>query len=298
MTHTPGEWHIIPDFIPARQSAEYKQTIPLDIYQTGKTNRVTQKYFQTVIQKILDLNPEYNYHFYDDQRCREFLAQEYGTHYRDVFDNIRPGAFKADFWRYALLAKKGGVYIDLDFVLVAPLQKFIAASNLVTIKDMMDHHRRPCIFQAFIAAIPQHPFNVLATAECYYNFATQRSTTDKFGLSGPSFYARIIMECENIDPCSHFTFREGDFLSRTGCGPFRILHFGYQITWAGRVIGQHKSDLYQPSSDYSFLFEWGFMYHSDTIWSKIRQHFRTFFFIALALYLFYFTCRSNMAIRT
>jgi mannosyltransferase OCH1-like enzyme len=32
-----------------------------------------------------------------------------------AFDKLKPGAYKADLWRYCILYKKGGIYLDIKY---------------------------------------------------------------------------------------------------------------------------------------------------------------------------------------
>ena len=54
--------------------------------------------------KILNNNPEFNHYLYDDKMCREFIKQNFQKCFY-VFDKLKPGAYKADLWRYCILYK-------------------------------------------------------------------------------------------------------------------------------------------------------------------------------------------------
>ena len=71
------------------------------------------------------LNPEYELRFYDDKKCEEFLAAEYGPEHLELFRWIKDGPIKADFWRLCVLYKWGGVYSDVDNVPLVPLSSFV-----------------------------------------------------------------------------------------------------------------------------------------------------------------------------
>ena len=52
------------------------------------------------------------HYLFHDAACREFIAQEYPPDVLMAYDRLIPTAFKADLWRYCVLYKYGGVYLD------------------------------------------------------------------------------------------------------------------------------------------------------------------------------------------
>jgi len=78
------------------------------------------------------LNPDYELKLYDDQMIRSFLLQEFGELFRNLFDFLRDGPIKADFWRLCVLYKYGGVYSDIDNVPLVKLSDFVEDVDFVT----------------------------------------------------------------------------------------------------------------------------------------------------------------------
>jgi len=71
------------------------------------------------------MNPEYKIELYDDTRCKDFLLNEFSKLHCDIFDFLKDGPIKCDFWRLCVLYKYGGVYIDADIELLEPLNSFL-----------------------------------------------------------------------------------------------------------------------------------------------------------------------------
>ena len=88
--------------------------VPLDIYQTWHTKELPPCMMKSVIQLRKD-NPSFRYHLYDDEDCKKFIKEEFGLKIYEAYENLIPGAYKADLWRYCILFKKGGIYIDIKF---------------------------------------------------------------------------------------------------------------------------------------------------------------------------------------
>lgn len=53
------------------------------------------------------------HYLFNDADCRAFIAQEYPDDVLYAYDQLIPTAFKADLWRYCVLYKYGGVYLDI-----------------------------------------------------------------------------------------------------------------------------------------------------------------------------------------
>ena len=71
------------------------------------------------------LNPEYEIKLYDDEMIQLFLLEQYGYFYKNIFDYLKDGPIKSDFWRLCILYKKGGIYSDIDNVPLVKLSDFI-----------------------------------------------------------------------------------------------------------------------------------------------------------------------------
>ena len=88
--------------------------IPLKLFQTWHTKTLPpkMKYF---VDKLKRDNPEFKHYLFDDNDCREFIREFFPDSVLDAFDQIVPGAYKADLWRYCVLYIYGGIYLDIKF---------------------------------------------------------------------------------------------------------------------------------------------------------------------------------------
>jgi mannosyltransferase OCH1-like enzyme len=91
-----------------------ESVIPLDIYQTWSTKDLPPK-MKECVEKLKSDNPEFTHHLYDDTECRQFIKENYDENVLNAYDKLIPTAYKADLWRYCLLYKKGGIYLDIKF---------------------------------------------------------------------------------------------------------------------------------------------------------------------------------------
>jgi hypothetical protein len=88
--------------------------IPLNIFQTWNTLQLPPNMKKNV-ELLKSQNPEFTYYLYDDIMCRTFIQQNFDADVLYAFDKLKPGAYKADLWRYCILYKKGGIYLDIKY---------------------------------------------------------------------------------------------------------------------------------------------------------------------------------------
>lgn len=178
--------------------------IPKIIYQSWKTHHLPDG---VDLRKIAELNPDYSHHLYDDRECRKFLEDEFGAEYAEAFDDLIPGAFKCDLWRYAMLYTKGGVYMDIDLVELVPLDQIIGPDDrLVTVVDRKLPGTRGCeLYQAFLATEPGHPILLSALERSLRNVLTRKEVYKQtlFDITGPAVLGRAFNEYLGREETSH-----------------------------------------------------------------------------------------------
>ena len=100
--------------IPYPLKRYYNPVIPLNIYQTWHTKDLPPL-MKNAVNKIIYNNPRFNYQLFDDDDCRNFIKDNFDSSVLNAFDSLIPGAYKADLWRYCILYKNGGVYLDIKY---------------------------------------------------------------------------------------------------------------------------------------------------------------------------------------
>lgn len=169
--------------------------IPKIIHQTFKTGElpfITRWHIAGFRKK----NPEYAYEFYDDARIESFLAEEYDEEVLSLYKRINIGAAKADFFRYAVLLKKGGIYIDIDSGINGRLDDFIKPDDVAIITREGD----PTLFaQWALIYSPQHPFLMKTMEMMLDNIRNNTHAHDIHQMTGPTVYTKAIIAALKID---------------------------------------------------------------------------------------------------
>ena len=60
-------------------------------------------------------NPEIEFHLYDEKESRLFIKNNFDSDVLDAYDRLSPSSYKSDLWRYCILYKKGGIYLDIKY---------------------------------------------------------------------------------------------------------------------------------------------------------------------------------------
>ena len=175
-----------------------KQRIPKKIFQTGKTNRIEGEFVETY-KALRRKNPEYEFHFYDDERCRKLLRDHFGEIAVKCFDDILPGAFKADLWRYAALYVYGGVYIDMDLLPIYPLREVIDPNIDTVLSNDNDFCKvNFLIYQAFIACREKDPIMKEVFEKTIHNIMNRKYGVGALDITGPVMFGRQLKKILQI----------------------------------------------------------------------------------------------------
>lgn len=203
--------------------------IPSLIHQTYRSKSVPED-IERNIAHLKAQNPTFEYHLYDDAEILDFIRDEYEASTLAAYSRIRPeyGAAKADFFRYLLLYKKGGAYLDLKSTTSRPLAQTIRPDDRYllahwpnrpgeTYQDWgTDSAAFPSLpageFQQWhIIAAPGHPFLaavIEAVHRHIHDYTPWRYGVGPMGTlqtTGPLCYTRAILPILNKHP--HRTVR-------------------------------------------------------------------------------------------
>jgi mannosyltransferase OCH1-like enzyme len=126
--------------------------IPLNIYQTWTTLNLPSKMKETV-DELKNTNPEFKHYLYDDKMCRDFIKENFNKDVLYAFDKLKPGAYKADLFRYCILYKNGGVYLDIKYKCVNNFKLIYLMDKEYYVRDRMRDNRFG-IYQALLICYP------------------------------------------------------------------------------------------------------------------------------------------------
>jgi len=161
--------------------------IPKIIHQTYKDQNFTEGMKQAQQSWAVE---DFTYNFYDDKQCLDFIKKHFTQKEVNAFIDLVPGAFKADLFRLCALYVHGGVYADIDTILLEDLKKLLDQNvNLIVCRD--DPMAEKWLWNGFIAATPKHPALKIAIQKIISNVASREN---RFYLeyTGPAMFGKAI----------------------------------------------------------------------------------------------------------
>jgi mannosyltransferase OCH1-like enzyme len=100
--------------------------IPRILHQTF-FSRQLPPHLEANAERLQAQNPGWEYRFYDDEDIADFIQEHYPPLVWEAYERIDPryGAARADLFRYLLIYKVGGVYLDIKSSATRPLDEVI-----------------------------------------------------------------------------------------------------------------------------------------------------------------------------
>lgn len=150
----------------------------------------------------LNLNPDWNIELYDDERCKYFLLTNYSQLFVNIFNYLKDGPIKADFWRVCILYTYGGLYIDADINPLVPLDFYVSKDDYFV--TCTSHHNKDLCNPHFILAYKKNKILKFAI-DMYVNYYNLKIPYKYWQysivkiLNKNSFLKRIIKPNHKID---------------------------------------------------------------------------------------------------
>jgi mannosyltransferase OCH1-like enzyme len=184
--------------------------IPKNIFQVYPDINIPECLNQHM-NNFKNKNPHWKYTLFNDETIIDYIKQNY-PEYLEVYIKINPeyGAARADFFRYLLMYKEGGVYLDCKSIIYEKLDNLIKYDDEFLIFYQHDNiwHKKlnglEEYWQWIIICIPKHPFLKAVIHQVVYNINNYNVIDDesvgKIGVldtTGPFVYTREIAKLTN-----------------------------------------------------------------------------------------------------
>jgi mannosyltransferase OCH1-like enzyme len=163
--------------------------IPKLIHQTWKSSQVPAQWIPFV-QKVKELNPGWKYQLWTDADNDAFVKTNFPEFY-PVFKGFSREIMRADVIRYLIMYKSGGVYLDLDYEVLAPFdfgnhQLVLPFNRSKAFGDAQDD-----IGNCFFASEPGHPFWADVIRELSEHPPVVTDYTQIVEATGPRLLTRV-----------------------------------------------------------------------------------------------------------
>jgi mannosyltransferase OCH1-like enzyme len=143
------------------------QYIPKKIFQIVASKDNLNSHIIKNIEYIKNINSDWEYKLLDDIDIEEYILNNYNKEYLQIYKKINPdyGAARADFFRYLLMYKEGGVYLDIKSSMSVSLNEIIKENDEYILSHWITKPQKWIIdnengeFQQWhIICKPNHPF--------------------------------------------------------------------------------------------------------------------------------------------
>jgi glycosyltransferase involved in cell wall biosynthesis len=173
--------------------------IPRLIHQTWKTRDVPPE-FRALQRSWIDRNPGFEYRFWTDEDIGRFIAEEHPA-LLPVFHGYADPIARIDLARYLILRRFGGVYADLDFECLRPIDGLLEGRSFVVGLEPEEHDGLAkaverglsrILCPSFLASVPGHPF----WDHLLDRLVEARTFADVLDATGPFLLTRAHAEYE------------------------------------------------------------------------------------------------------
>jgi len=164
--------------------------IQKNIFQSWKTTNLHPR-IQKITKKIKLLNPNYAYHLYTDKDMDDFVNENYKGEIAECYNRLNIIVAKVDFWRYLVLYKYGGIYLDMDSDININLDKFIRSND----DAIITAEGNPNMFVQWGLIFSKGHYILKRTIDLIVcNIKNNRFPNDIHKMTGPSIYSKAINE--------------------------------------------------------------------------------------------------------
>lgn len=147
-------------------------------------------FYQKNVATLKDQHPEWTYKCWSMDEAYLYIKTYFGW-FLPTFESYDKDIKRADAFRYCILFREGGVYMDLDSACLQPLDKLISVSNTAIFG--YEKYNKTLVGNAFMAAPPFHPFFAFCLLKLLttVNLKVVHST-------GPCFLTKLITQYNSI----------------------------------------------------------------------------------------------------
>ena len=164
--------------------------IDKNIFQSWYTKEL-HPLVQEKINYFKQINPEYKHYLFVDADMDRFVNEQFKGDIADCYNKLNIIVAKVDFWRYLILYKYGGVYLDMDSSIDKPLNELIKNED----EAIITAEGNPNMYvQWALIFSKKHPILQKTIELICKNINNNSYPNDIHKMTGPSVYSRAINE--------------------------------------------------------------------------------------------------------
>ena len=231
--------------IPSSVSSN-SSSIPFVLYKTGEPEEENlpqeiKDLFRTIEKENINLKIQY----FSDKGRLDFIKDHFDNNVVEAYKKLKPGAYRADLFKYCVLYINGGIYGDLTQTYLEPFSEFIDLENdeIVLVRDYVNQSQTTNgICPGFIASRKKNLILKNAIEKVVKNVENKNYGINSLDPSGPYLFRRALQGYKGnyklnleLNPFNHKMIRN----IRTGKGIIIT-----KLPNHDKLIGKNKSTDY------------------------------------------------------
>jgi hypothetical protein len=182
-----------------QQQVSNNENIPKLIHMTWKSTTINTPQAKH-IQSWIRVNKGWKVRFWTDADNRELIERDFSW-FLPIFDSYKENIKRADAVRYFILYSYGGLYVDLDFLALKPIDKFLSRYNgsLFLGEEPREHSRilynmTRLVCNALMLSRPKHPFWLHV-----FDYMSKNPNLNVMEATGPKMLEKSLRSWERAD---------------------------------------------------------------------------------------------------
>ena len=170
-------------------------TIPKVLHVVWKTEKLP-KFAEKYVKSWVDNHPTWTVRRWTDESMLQFVKKHFPSDVR-MFNHFPTGVFRADTFRYMLMAVEGGVYADLDMESLRPMDPLLHGKRCLVGQEPSAHAslivsapRHVC--NAWLASAPSLPFWDVVLDEVRVRSKGSMSKWNPPSITGPEMLGSVM----------------------------------------------------------------------------------------------------------
>ena len=167
-----------------------EQRIPKVIYQTWHSpEKELSQSAKNDLSILKKLNPDYEHKYFLDNEIETFVHQNFPGEISECFNKLNLIVCKVDLWRYLILLKNGGIYLDIDSRTNTSFSKLIRKQDDAVIT--FEHHKDSNIFAQWVLMFNKnHPALRKVVEVVIENIKHNKYPNNVLEMTGPGAFSR------------------------------------------------------------------------------------------------------------
>ena len=162
----------------------------LNIFQTSTSSNIDINKLYSICS-ILSYIPSCKYLFFDDNAIYQYINYYYPKCI-NIYENLIPGAYRADLFRLMYSYDNGGIYFDCKQILFEKESIILLNDNLFNDNLFVEDLDNNGIYNAFFIVKQNNNKIYEILLECLENLSKTKYGTNTLSITGPSLWGKYI----------------------------------------------------------------------------------------------------------